>query len=118
MVGLSGGPSPDGDSPRYVELAARSAFTLLEGASTPEALAERAGEIGAPALALTDRFDLGGAVRFARACRAEGVEPLVGGEVTREGWPPTVLLCRNREGYANLSSLITRARRSNPRGDS
>ncbi len=117
MVGLSGGPSPDGDSPPYVELAARSAFTLLEGASTPEALAERAGEIGAPALALTDRFDLGGAVRFARACRAEGVEPLVGGEVRREGWPPVVLLCRNREGYANLSSLITRARRSNPRGE-
>jgi len=116
MVGLSGGPDAGG-GPRYVELAARSAFTLLEGASTPEALAARAGEIGARALALTDRFDLGGAVRFARACRAEGVEPLVGGEVTREGGPPTVLLCRTREGYANLSSMITRARLSNPRGE-
>ncbi|MFB6368516.1 MAG: PHP domain-containing protein, partial [Gemmatimonadota bacterium] len=115
---MSDGGTAGGDAaPPFVELAARSAFSLLDGASTPEALAERAGEAGAPALALADRFDLGGAVRFARACREHGVEPLAGAEVTREGWPPVVLLCRDREGWANLSSLITDARRSNPRGE-
>jgi error-prone DNA polymerase len=58
-----------GDRPsNFVELAARSAFSLLAGASNPEDLAERAAAVGSPALALADVFDLGGAVRFTRAC--------------------------------------------------
>ncbi|MFW6175568.1 MAG: DNA polymerase III subunit alpha [Acidobacteriota bacterium] len=101
----------------FVELAARSAFSLLDGASTPEGLAARAAELGMPALALTDVFDLGGAVRFARACRKEGIRPLVGGEVVLSVRRRLVLLARDREGYGNLSSLITTARRARPRGE-
>ncbi len=122
------------EAPTYVELAARSAFSLLIGASTPEALAERAAELGMPALALADLFDLGGIVRFTRCCDRVGVRPIIGATVRvvpppavippSAGGPHTatlarlhlVLLCRNRGGYHNLCGLITRARLSNPRG--
>ena len=106
----------------YVELAARSAFSLLIGASTPEALVRRAAEIDMPALAITDLFDLGGVVRFTRACDRVGLHPIVGAEVRVTPLGPAstprqlFLLCMGREGYHNLCGLITRARLSNPRG--
>ncbi|MFQ5747073.1 MAG: DNA polymerase III subunit alpha [Gemmatimonadota bacterium] len=120
LVGLRRAIPGAGD---FVELAARSAFSLLDGASTPEALAQRAADLGMPALALADAFDLGGAVRFTRACEATGVRPIVGAEVRvrmpglpGDGILPLVLLCVDREGYHHLCGLISAARLGSPRG--
>ena len=66
----------------YVELHCHSSFSLLDGASDPEALVERARALGYPALALTDHDDLGGVVRFAQAAREAGVGGIVGAELT------------------------------------
>ena len=60
-------PHPAAD---YVELRCRSAFSFLEGASNPEDLAERAAELGHPALALADRGGLYGMPRFHQAAAA------------------------------------------------
>ncbi len=120
----------------YVELHCHSAFSLLDGASDPEALVARAQQLGYPAIALTDKHDLGGAVRFAHAAKELGLEGIIGAEISLE--PPTssrlgaqggraayglttkdyglVLLAQNREGYGNISSLITRGRMDNDRG--
>ncbi len=118
----------DANGGDFVELAARSAFSLLAGASNPEDLAERAAAEGLPALALADVFDLGGAVRFTRACDDVGVRPIIGGEVrlgdgkrtatgcVGDGRLRLVLLCENTTGYHALSALITRARLASPRG--
>jgi error-prone DNA polymerase len=123
----------------YAELHCHSTFSLLDGASDPERLVERAVELELPALALTDHDDLGGAVRFATAAKSAGVAGIVGVELTldatEDGGRKTeagaiaspvfrlpspishlVLLAENRDGYANLSSLVTRARLDNPRG--
>ena len=124
----------------YAELHCHSTFSLLDGASDPERLVERAVELGLPALALTDHDDLGGAVRFATAAKAANVAGIIGAELTIElmvdgrrqmvdadRLPSTiyplpsacshlVLLAESHTGYANLSSLITRARMDNPRG--
>ena len=54
----------------YIELRARSAFSFLEGATTPEDLAARAAELGYSAMALGDRDGLYGAPRF--LCSREG----------------------------------------------
>src|SRR5690242_4396675 len=91
-----------------------------------------------PALALTDHDELGGAVRFAQATREVEIEGIIGAELTIriEGkgqkvesvalepstlcsLPSThlVLLAETREGYGNLSTLITRARMENARGE-
>ena len=113
----------------YVELHCHSCFSLLDGAALPEALAARAANLGMPALALTDHDELGGAVRFAQATGEVGIAGIIGAELkvevrgagrgVRDAPRIThlVLLAETREGYGNLSTLITRARMENPRGE-
>src|SRR5690554_6901911 len=93
----------------YVELRARSGFSFREGAMTPEALVDRAAELGYSALGLTDTADFGGVPRFVEAARARGIQPIVGAELRVDGWPAAFLV-RDREGCRNLAALITAAR--------
>jgi len=69
----------------YAELHCHSAFSLLDGASSPEELVERAAELKLTALALTDHDDLGGAIRFAAAAKEAGVDGIIGAELSLEG---------------------------------
>ena len=57
----AGGTVPLG--PRYAELAAVSNFSFLTGASHPEELVERAGELGYHAVGIADTNTLAGVVR-------------------------------------------------------
>jgi error-prone DNA polymerase len=66
----------------YIELHAASAFSFLQGASLPEALVDRAAELGYPALALLDRDGVYGAPRFHKAATAAGIRPIIGAELT------------------------------------
>ena len=66
----------------YVELHAHSAFSFLDGASTPDELALRAAELGHEALALTDHDGLWGSMEFAQACRIQGIRSITGAELT------------------------------------
>ena len=65
-------------APTYAELHCHSALSLLDGASLPETLAERAAELGYPSMALTDHDELGGVVRFGTACAAVGIGGILG----------------------------------------
>ncbi len=56
--------------PGFTHLHTVSGFSMRYGASHPERLAVRAGELGMDALALTDRDTVAGTVRFAKACAA------------------------------------------------
>lgn len=90
----------------YIELHACSAFSFLEGSSTPEQLAQEAARLQYPVLALVDRDGVYGAPRFYKACRQAGIRPIVGSEITLpEGRLP--LLVKSRIGYQNLCRLIT-----------
>jgi len=104
---------PQGD---YVELHAHSAFSLGDGSSTPESLAARAAELGYRSLALTDHDDVGGAVRFARACEGSGIFPIFGAEITLADRSHLTLLVENPEGWGNLCALVSRGRMKAPRG--
>ena len=69
---------PDGAAAPYVELHAHSAFSFLDGASTPTELAGAAAALGYPAIALTDHDGVWGSMEFAHACaraRACGRSP-------------------------------------------
>mgnify|MGYP001613686943 FL=1 len=123
---------------QYIELHCHSAFSLLDGAALPEKLVERAVELGYPALALTDHDELGGAVRFGEAAIESGIKAIIGAEITLSvasapsarfsaqnvNPPPQavaehhhiVLLAQDREGYGNLSTLISLGR-SKARGE-
>jgi error-prone DNA polymerase len=109
----------------YVELHTRSVFSLLDGASSPEALVARATTLGMSALALTDRDDVGGAVRFAQAAAGANLGGILGGEISlritpphreREVICPLVVLAESRAGWGSLTQLITRARLDRARG--
>jgi error-prone DNA polymerase len=97
----------------FPELHARSAFSFLRGASSPEALVARAAALEIPAVALMDHDGLSGAPRFFKAARESGVRPLVGATVAvRDGALAgrLGLLVASREGYQNLCALITLAK--------
>lgn len=66
----------------YIELHAHSAFSFLDGASTPTELAAAAAECGYPAFALTDHDGVWGSMEFAHACRGFGVRAITGAELT------------------------------------
>ena len=57
----------------YAELHVKTNFSFLEGASHPEELVRRAGELGYHALAITDRNSLAGVVRAHVAAKEVGL---------------------------------------------
>ena len=62
----------------FVPLRVLSSYSMLEGAIDPKAIAKLAKERGFPAIAICDRNGLYGTPAFAAACKAEGVQPIVG----------------------------------------
>lgn len=107
----------------YAELHAHSAYSFLDGASTPEELAEEAARLDLRALALTDHNGLYGAVRFAEAAAELDVRTVFGAELslsassvsearTEQPDPPgphLLVLARGPEGYRRLSRQLAAA---------
>ena len=131
---LSVSPSPSHtwdhrSLPTYVELHARSAFSFLRGAATPEELIAVGSEFNMPAMALLDNDGVYGAARFHLAAQKLKIKAHIGAEITVSGFKSQVsslksqkhtskpktqnstftlpLLVRNRTGYQNLCRLIT-----------
>jgi error-prone DNA polymerase len=96
--------------PSYIELHAHSYFSLLDGASSPEALVARAAALGMSALALTDHDTVYGAVRFDLAAQQHGLHPLLGAEVTLADGHHMTLLVESELGWQNLCWLLSRGR--------
>ena len=110
---------------RYVELHARSAFSFLEGASLPEAMAQQAANLQLPGLAILDRDGLYGSPRLYMNAKKLGIRSHIGAEISVDAfghqvqpplWQPHVipkrpvrlsLLCESQKGYQNLSLLIS-----------
>jgi error-prone DNA polymerase len=93
-----------------VELHLHTCYSFLEGASAPEEYALRAAQLGYRALAITDHDGLYGAMEFAQACDAQGIQPITGAELSLASGHLTVL-AETERGYANLCRLITLAHR-------
>lgn len=110
---------------RYVELHARSAFSFLEGASLPEAMAQQAANLELPGLAILDRDGLYGSPRLYMNAKKLGIRSHIGAEVSVDVfahqvqppvWQPHIipkrpvrlsLICESQKGYQNLSHLIS-----------
>lgn len=75
----------------------------------------RSKELGYNALALTDHNNLCGAMRLSLRARSMGVKVIIGAEVTLRGGYHMTFLAENKEGYRNLSQLITSAHNSGER---
>lgn len=108
-----------GTSTPYAELHVHSAYSFLDGASTPEELVEEAARLDLRAIALTDHDGLYGVVRFAEAAKeldmatVFGAElSLGGGDRTEDPDPPgphLLVLARGPEGYRRLSRELAKA---------
>jgi error-prone DNA polymerase len=108
--------------PAYAELFCFSNFTFLHGASHAEELVQRALELGYSGLAITDECSLAGIVRAHVAAKEMNLPFVVGSYFqlrNADGSPAfgLILLAQNREGYGNLSELITLARKRAPKGE-
>ena len=76
----------------------------------------RAAELEMPALAITDRGGVYGAVRFLQACRKLGVKPIIGAALEVDG-EEVVIIARNLRGYSNLCRLLSFAHADQPKGE-
>ncbi|MFS2077139.1 error-prone DNA polymerase [Telluria sp. Tellsp131] len=108
--------------PAYAELFCLSNFSFLQGASHAEELVDRAVQLGYTALALADECSLAGVVRaHAEAKRAK--LPFIVGAHFHLQHPEDgsralslLLLAQNRNGYGNLSEMITLGRTRSEKG--
>ena len=108
----------------FVHLHLHTEFSLLDGACRIKKLVDRVKELGQEAVAITDHGVMYGVVDFYKACKAAGIKPIIGCEVYVAPRGRTrfqkvheydaesrhlVLLCRNEEGYRNLSYMVSQA---------
>ncbi|MES2595589.1 MAG: error-prone DNA polymerase [Verrucomicrobiota bacterium] len=105
-------------APPFYELHARSAFSFLRGASSPEAMVRQAAELGMSHLVITDRDGVYGSARAHHEAKALGIKAVVGAELTIECGGVLPVIVRTREGYQNLCRMLTRAKLAAAKGQS
>ena len=106
----------------FVHLHVHTEYSLLDGACRIRDLPARIKGMGQTAVAITDHGVMYGAIDFYRACKAEGIHPIIGCEVyvaRRTRFDKVheydaesrhlVLLCKNETGYRNLSYMVSQA---------
>ncbi len=99
----------------FIHLHTHTPFSFLDGASSIEELVDKAVSMDMPAIAVTDHNNVCAAVKFFKAARSSGIQPLQGVEITMENKSHLTLLARNARGYASICSLLTQAHLNNPR---
>ena len=105
----------------FVHLHVHSEYSLLDGACRISRLPSVAKKLGQKALAITDHGVMYGVIDFYRACKKEGIKPIIGCEVyvaPRTRFDKTfefdkeyyhmVLLCKNYKGYENLIKMVSK----------
>jgi error-prone DNA polymerase len=102
----------------FVELAARTNFSLLRGGSSPKELVQRAAELEYDALGVADCDGLYGMVRALEAAEETGVRLVVGCELAIDDSPMSRvwLHVATREGYVNLCRILTESHERHPKG--
>ena len=119
---------PDGDRQDdssqecgFVHLHVHSAFSLLEGAMPLKQILDLAKQDHQPAIAVTDRNNLFGALEFSQKAVSEGVQPIMGCKVAvdfgdgkdnqpKHGiseYPFLVFLAASEAGFENLRKLVS-----------
>ena len=106
----------------FTHLHLHTEYSLLDGACRLGDLVARAKELGMQSLAITDHGNMFAAVDFYRACKKEGIRPIIGCEiyvaprsrfdrdkVLDKEYSHLILLCKNETGYKNLIKIVSRA---------
>ena len=103
----------------FIHLKLKSIYSLLEGAIFPKDLAKRCLEFGMPAVGISDRGNLFGALEFSEIIADHGIQPIIGcqlpinlkgiSENQSDNLKNTsmVFIAKNEVGYSNLINLST-----------
>ncbi len=104
----------------FVHLHVHSEYSLLDGACRIKDIPKTVASLGQSAVAITDHGAMYGAVEFYKACKKEGIKPIIGCEVyvapssrfdkagrSEYSGQHLVLLCKDETGYRNLSKLVS-----------
>ena len=105
---------------KFVHLHVHSEFSLLDGANRIKDLPVRAKELGMDAMAITDHGVMFGTIDFYKACKANGIKPIIGCEVyvaprrmadrdpsIDNRYNHLILLAKDNNGYKNLAKLVS-----------
>src|SRR5205823_2639400 len=90
----------------FIPLNVHSFYSFLDSTLSIKAIIELAQRHELPAIALTDKNNLHGAVEFAQAAAAAGIKPIIGAEVDWNG-RRVCLYVQNQKGYHNLCRILT-----------
>jgi DNA polymerase III subunit alpha len=100
----------------FVHLRLHTEFSIVDSTCRIDDVVEAAAEDQQPALAITDLSNLFGAIKFYKAARSKGVQPILGAEIFLEGLgvdplalSRVMVLVQSSQGYLNLSELLARA---------
>jgi len=118
---MSDAPITETHQGSFVHLHLHTEYSTLDGAIKIPALAERAKELGMPAVAMTDHGNMYGAIAFYQKMHAAGIKPILGCEAYLAHGPHTerkevpgrkrnthlTLLCENNQGWENLTKMIS-----------
>lgn len=104
----------------YVHLHNHTHHSLLDGMTKISELVERVKMLGMEAVAMTDHGTLSGTIEFYKACKGEGIKPIIGMEAYVAARKHTdkdpgkdkaryhlIILAMNNTGYENLMRLST-----------
>ena len=104
----------------FVHLHLHTEYSLLDGACRIGTLVKKAKELNMHSLAITDHGSMFGVIDFYKACKKEGIKPIIGCEVytaarSYKDKDPRydsdqghlILLAKNNTGYKNLMKLVS-----------
>src|SRR5947209_2716698 len=103
----------------FAHLHVHTEYSLLDGFSRTKKLVQQAKALGMEHLAITDHGAMYGAIEFYKACKAGGINPIIGIEAYltedmrdhskrfSDDYHHLLLLAKNNTGYYNLLKLTT-----------
>ncbi len=106
----------------FVHLHLHSEYSLVDSIVRVPKLMEQLSSSGMSAVALTDFNNLFALVKFYQKALKNGIKPIIGVEVQISGLTAkepnsrVVFLCKNNDGYQELTKLVTRAYLEGQRG--
>lgn len=106
----------------FTHLHVHTNYSLLDGLARIPDLVSRSKELGFDSLAITDHGVMYGCIDFYKACKKQGIKPILGcevyvapgsrfdkeGSITDDRYHHLVLLAKDNEGYQNLIKIVSK----------
>jgi len=100
----------------FTHLSVASGYSFKFGTASPEQLVEQAAKLNLKSLALTDRDNMSGAIRFAKACEEFDIKPILGINLGFIQKQERITLLAQSGKLSSLYRLITAINTNSPDG--